>query len=248
MTTAALDTMVASLTSTVDYLRIAIGGPQDDAWLPCLTIVSDPAYLGSLAASTKAALGTDRDDVATSLFVQGYVFRIATVAVGSWLLLDTVIATDPATTTISLGRGYPNAVLLAPDSRILRGGGVDDVHATLIDGHLAALVATAHESTKVGAALLWGNVAASSAAAFGAFAGAPGARSAVIADRVETFFARACPELRAGGEVVRVGDRFGWKRTSCCLWYRTEGGFLCADCSLRSASEHEARFATLATE
>ena len=27
MTTAALDTMVASLTSTVDYLRIAIGAP-----------------------------------------------------------------------------------------------------------------------------------------------------------------------------------------------------------------------------
>ena len=60
---------------------------------------------------------------------------------------------------------------------MLRGGGIDDVHATLIDGHLAPLVATAHESTKVGAALLWGNVAASCAAAFGAFAGAPGARS-----------------------------------------------------------------------
>ena len=198
--------------------------------------------------STKAALGTDRDDVATSLFVQGYVFRIATVAVGSWLLLDTVIAADPATTSISLGRGHPNAVLLDPDSRMLPGGGIDDVHATLIDGHLAPLVATAHESTKVGAALLWGNVAASCAAAFGAFAGAPGARREAIADRVETFFARARPELRAGGEVVRVGDRFGWKRTSCCLWYRTEGGFLCEDCSLRPESDHEARFATLAME
>ena len=213
-----------------------------------VTIVSDPAYLGSLVASTKVPLGTDRDDVATSLFVQGYAFRIATVAVGSWLLLDTVIATDPATTSISLGRGHPNAVLLDPDSRMLPGGGIDDVHAALIDGHLAPLVATAHESTKVGAALLWGNVAASCAAAFGAFAGAPGARRAAIADGVETFFARARPELRAGGEVVRVGDRFGWKRTSCCLWYRTEGGFLCEDCSLRPESDHEARFAALATE
>ena len=138
-------------------------------------------------------LGTDRDDVATSLFVQGYAFRIATVAVGSWLLADSVIAADPATTAISLGRGHPNAVLLAPGSRMLRGGGIGDVHATLIDGHLSALVATAHESTKVGAALLWGNVASSSAAAFGAFAGAPGARRAAIADGVEAFFARARP-------------------------------------------------------
>ena len=234
------------MTSTVDYLRITIGTP-DGAWLPCLPIVSEPASFASLMTSTKAALGTDRDDVATSLFVQGYVFRIATVAVGSWLLLDTVIAADPATTAISLGRGHANAVLLEPDSRMLPAGGIDDVHATLIDGHLAPLVATAHESTKVGAALLWGNVAASCAAAFGAFAGAPGARRGAIADRVVTFFARARPELRAGGEVVRVGDRFGWKRTSCCLWYRTEGGFLSADCSLRPASDHEARFAALAT-
>ena len=45
-------------------------------------------------AGTKAARGTDRDDVATSLFVQGYVFRIATVAIGSWVLADAVIDVD----------------------------------------------------------------------------------------------------------------------------------------------------------
>src|SRR3954447_27023790 len=154
MSSRRLDTAVASLTSTVEYLRITIGA-SDGGWLPCRTIVCDPAYVGSLVTNTKVALGSDRDDVATSLFVQGYAFRIATVAVGSWLLLDTVIATDPPTTSISLGRGHLNAVLLDPDSRMLPGGGIHDVHAALIDGHLAPLVATAHEATKVGAPLLW---------------------------------------------------------------------------------------------
>ena len=51
-----------------------------------------------------------------------------------------------------------------------------------IDGHLAPFVDTAHRSCRVGAALLWGNVAASCASSFGAVAGAPcrrvGSRSA----------------------------------------------------------------------
>ena len=247
MATATLETAVADLTSSVDYLWITIGRPEN-GWLTCQRLVTDPGYLRTIVADTRTARGTDRSDVATSLFVQGYVFRIATVAIGSWLRHGAVIATDPATTAIALGRGSPNAVLLDPDSRLLPAAGVAEVHAALIDAHLQPLVDTAHRSAKVGAPLLWGNVAASCAAAFGAFMGSPGARPAEIADRAETFFATARPELRSGGTLVRVADRIAWRRSRCCLWYRTESGFMCEDCSLRSAAEHEARFAAMAAE
>jgi ferric iron reductase protein FhuF len=245
MATAGLLAIVEALTSAVDYLRITVGdGPGD--WLPCGPLVDDPEHLGATVAGTKQARGTDRDDVATSLFVQGYAFRIATVVVGSWLLADTVVDVAPATTAIALGRGRPNAVRLDAGTAVHTPAGAADVHAALVDGHLAAMVANAHASCRVGAALLWGNVAASIAAAFGAFAaGTPPDEAREIADRAEALLAAAGPEVRDAGRLVRVGDRFTWERHSCCLWYRTESGFMCEDCSLRPRAEHEARYAAM---
>ena len=245
MVTAGPLAIVDALTSTVDYLRITVGdGPGD--WLSCDRLVGDPDHLGAVVAGTKAARGTDRDDVAMSLFVQGYAFRIATVAVGSWVLADALVDVAPRTTAIALGRGRPNAVRLDAGLAVLTPVDVADVLAAVVDAHLAAMVATAHASCRVGAALLWGNVAASCAAAFSAFAAAAPERGAEIADRVEAFFAAARPEVRGAGVVVRVGDRFAWERRSCCLWYRTESGFMCEDCSLRPAAEHAARYAAMA--
>jgi iron complex transport system ATP-binding protein len=173
--------------------------------------------------------------------VQGYVFRVATVTIGGWLLDDVVVDSDPARWSIAIGRGRPNAVHLDGDVGVVAGG-VGDVHATLIDGHLARLVDTAHRACRVGEALLWGNVAASCAAAFSAFADA----RAGVADRAAMFFDTARPDVRDAGRLVRVGNRFAWERRSCCLWYRTDSGFMCEDCSLRPAAEHEARYTAMA--
>jgi len=236
--------IVDQLTATVDYLRVFVGDVPGE-WLSCSKLANDPDHLGRVVAGTKEARGTERDDVATSLFVQGYSFRVATVSVGAWLLADALIDVDPATTAIALGRGSPNAVRLDARTTVRAGAEVRDVHDALIDGHLAAMVATAHRSCKVGAPLLWGNASSSCAAAFSAFAAELPARCAEIADRAEAFFARARPEVRDAGAVVRVGDRFAWERRSCCLWYRTESGFMCEDCSLRPAAEHRARYAAM---
>ena len=228
MALATLRTVVDDVTSTVDYLRVDVDAPGSQ-WLECRPLVTDPAALAAVVATTKATQGTDRDDVAMSLFVQGYVFRAATVSIGAWLLDEVVVGGAPDGWSMALGRGGPNAVRLAADVPVFAARGVGDVHDALITGHLAALVDTAHRACRVGRALLWGNVAASCASAFAAFAGA---RAGVV-DRAGEFFATARPEIRLAGRLTRVGERFAWQRGSCCLWYRTAGGFLCEDCSLR---------------
>jgi hypothetical protein len=99
------------VTSTVDYLRVTVGdGPGATDWLPCDSLVSDPVALGELARATAAGRGTDRDDVAMSLLVQGYAFRIASVAVGAWLLGDAALDVSPAGMAIAIARHRPNAV------------------------------------------------------------------------------------------------------------------------------------------
>ena len=139
MATATLARIVDDMTSTVDYLRVTIGAPEE-GWLPCDRLVADADHLAAVVAGTQEARGTTRDDVATSLFVQGYVFRIATVAIGSWVMADAVIEVDPATTAIALGRGRPNAVRLAEATTMAMPADVQQLHAALIERHLAAMV------------------------------------------------------------------------------------------------------------
>jgi len=177
------------------------------------------------------------------LFVQGYAFRIASIAIGGWLVGNAVIDVSPASTAIALGCGRPNAVHLREVEL------VDvDLHAHLIGEHLAPLVETAHEACRVGAPLLWGNVGASCAASFGAFVDPRPDLRSEIRDRVESFFATARPELARAGRVVRVGTRWAWERNACCLWYQTDSGYKCEDCSLWTDAERAARYAAVLSE
>ena len=108
--------LIDRITQTVDYLRVSVA-PNDGEWIRCEPLVDDPEHLGELVSTTKEGRGTDRDDVAMSLFVQGYAFRIASLAIGAWVMGDAVIDIAPAKVSIALGRHRPNAVAL--DSAVL---------------------------------------------------------------------------------------------------------------------------------
>jgi iron complex transport system ATP-binding protein len=242
----ALD-LLDRITATVSYLRIAVD-PIGDDWVPCEPLVTDPDALAALVRTTLAGRGTDRLDVATSLFVQGYAFRFAAIAVGGWLLEDAAIVLPPADASIAIGRHRPDAVGLRHPRARPADGSPEPVLDALVEGHLAGLVDTAHRSCRIGETLLWGNVAAACASSFGAFANELVDRRVDIRDRADVFFAAARPEVRDAGRLVAVGDRFAWERSSCCLWYRTESGSRCEDCSLWTADERAARYAAALAE
>ncbi|MFP5321426.1 MAG: IucA/IucC family C-terminal-domain containing protein [Acidimicrobiia bacterium] len=238
--------VVERVTATVGHLRVTVGADGGADWIPSEPLVDDPDRLIELVRATAADRGTDRDDVATSLFVQGYAFRIASVAIGAWLLDDVVLDVRPARTAIALGRARPNAVRL-DDAVLVETGLVDGdalaaLHDVLVDDHLARLVATAHDACRIGEALLWSNVGAGCASSFGAFMGPLEDRRPEIRDRFQAFLAAARPELRRSGRIAPVGPLWAWERSACCLWYTTESGFRCEDCSLWTADERQARY------
>lgn len=245
-----VDETVAEVVATVEYLRISTGpaAPAGD-WLACEPLVSQPRHLLEVVRSTATARGTDDDAIATSLFVQGYAFRIASTAVGAWLVGGDVLDLDPAVTSIAIGRGRPNGVHLDPPRAVeAAAGGVGGLHEHLVDRHLSLLVGCAHASCRIGAPLLWGNVAAAIAASFGAFMDPLGDRRLEIRSAAQHFFAGARPELARAGRVVPVGARWAWERSSCCLWYQTESGFMCEDCSLRTDEERRARYEAMRSQ
>ena len=238
--------VVEKLLSTVDYLRITVGRAEDSRrWLACDHLIADPQHLFSIVRPTGEEWGSD-DMVAMSLFVQGYAFRIATAAIGSFVLSGDVLSVRPRSTAIGMEHHRLNAVRLDRAELEAAGGDFAVLHRVLIDGHLARFVEAVHRSMRIGEALLWGNVGSSCAAGFGAFVGPLGGHAGRIRDLVEGFFATARGELRRSGRVVRIGrgPRWVWERNACCLYYQTEvsNGAKCADCSLWTPAERSARY------
>lgn len=225
--------LLDEMTSAVTYLRVSDRNHADPGleWLSSDDLVHDGDRLLDVVRSTAAGRGTDRDDIAISLFAQAYAFRIASVAIGSMLLGDgdRIIDVSPTNTSIALGRHRPNAVALER---------VDfaeaTIHDVLFEQHLTPFVATAHAvaaaraDNRVGVQMLWGNVATGCAAAFGAFG---------EAGPVATAFLSEAPEpIRRAGRYEATDDGWEWQRNSCCLWFQIppaspgDTAFFCQDC------------------
>lgn len=245
--------MVEELLSTVEHLRIAVGAEgRDREWLRCSDLMADPSLLLSTVRSTASGWGAADGMVAMSLFVQGYAYRIASVAIGSFVLSGDVLPVRPESTAIALDRHLLNAVRLDDAEPVATGGDPVALRRVLIDGHLAPFVDAVHRSMLIGEALLWGNVGSSCAAGFGALVGPLADRAGRIRRLAEGFFAGARPELARAGRVVLIGEglRWAWERNACCLFYQAgiSEGVRCVDCSLWTPAERSARYAGMIEE
>jgi ferric iron reductase protein FhuF len=246
---AALDAVVERVT----YLRIATRQPDTAPadWIASAPLVHDPDALAALVRRTADGRGIERDDVAMSMFVQSYAFRVASVAIGTWLISGGCIDVSPRNISIQLGRDRPNAVLLdeaawaVPPSAPSSSDALAALHAHLVDGHLAPLIQSGRNACRVGGRTLWSNVATACASAFGAFMGpaepAASDRRLVVRAAAIAFFTAGSPELQAGGDVVSLGPTWAWERRACCLLYQHASSPLCDDCSLTTPADREAR-------
>lgn len=252
-----LATVAAAVQARVPYLGCATGAPEAEGWLRCSTVIDDPARLRREILATAIGRGTDDDQVAASLFVQSYAFRVPSIAVAAFALGLDVPTADPGQLAFRLDQARPaQLAVLSPWCRPV---GADALAAELFDGHLGPLVAAVRAGITVGERLLWGNVASSLAVVFRAVHDDGHRLDPAVRDRATEFYAAAAPwiaglghwSLRSTSNPARSSapslearaEAVGWhwNRTSCCLWYRTEGGFYCDDCSLHDQAELAAR-------
>ena len=268
----------SSLTRTLDrvgaqvsYLKADIGpvectrrGPdvravEDGMWLSCQDLVYDGAWLRQVIDGTAHAIGTDDPVVAASIFVQGYAYRIATLAVACLTVDGVVPGSEPGAMAVGLGRGRVSKVAYLeptvfdlldghPPSEALSRPSVADRALTLVleqvvELHLGPLIALTRQQVRIGERLLWGNVAASASTAFRTMEGCLGRWVTPLGQR---FFELAPPELQGLGSFFSTesnGKRgWYWERTNCCLFYQIAGHAKCADCSLTPAEERRAAY------
>ena len=237
-----LDDIVRAVQGRVSYLRCSTAAPSEDGWIRCADLLADPQRLRSEIDSTAAGRGTDDPQVAASLYAQSYAFRVPSIAVAAFALGLPIPSTDPMVTAVRLGRHRPAEVaILDPSCRTMETAAFVD---ELLEGHLAPFVAAVRAQTRVGERLLWGNVAASLATIFRAVDTGPRGDAAVRARAAEFEDASSKRLSGLGGySTIDAPGAVGWywTRTNCCLWYQTESGFYCDDCSLRDPAELSAK-------
>lgn len=263
-----LDSSLAKVRQALSYLRAATGTSEasglfelaKDGWFRAERVIDDPAQLDAQLRSSAAALGTGDLVVAASLWVQGYAYRLLALAVACLCLDGTVPDSGPGRLAVGSSRGRP-ALLVYGDPVVVRLAGGREVAGSLADpavadaalgflietavhDHLGPLVSAVHAGVKVGERLLWGNVAASAAAAFRTLEGTLGSWVVPLGER---FFELAPTELHGLGSYLLVegeGRRgWFWERTNCCLYDRLEGKIRCSDCSRTPAAERRAAYA-----
>ncbi len=245
MTTALADTY-AAVAARVSYIRAGTVPLDEDDWISCADLRDDPHLLGDLIRTTGVGRGTDDQAVAASLFLQGYAFRVPSVALAAFALGLPSPNVSAELTAFRVTRHRPAEVAYLSPS-------VSDDLVDAWHDHLAGLIAIIRTIVKVGERLLWGNAAASAAVAFRAVDGALQGvdEKARVRAQAAEFFA-ASPHLAGLGafEIVTVGNQSGWfwTRTSCCLWYQVAPSEaagtppMCDDCSLISKDDlHAAR-------
>jgi hypothetical protein len=173
-------------------------------------------------ATVRARLGTDEPRVAASLLFQGVAGRLWSPILAAAAGHGVIPVLDPARTYWRAAS--PGPVLLAAPGADGVAADAASVHRVVVERHLRPLAEAVRAVTPVAEGLLWGNAAS---ALTGALTVLSGARPEGSGRRLaEELLSR--PPLYGTGT---LGPR-GFRRRSCCLYYRVPGGGLCGDCAL----------------
>jgi hypothetical protein len=186
-------------------------------------------------------LGIDEPRVAASLVLLGYSARL--VGPGIAVLLREGILPDLRPAGLSYAftpaRGFR---LGAPDPAGWRAGRQVLLAwwcRDVLDEHLAPVIAAVRRVVPVAEALLWGNVASGLAGALRAVA--DGGYAPLAECRAAGDILLGYGPLGGAGELTERGGRLAYRRRSCCLYYRIDGGGTCGDCPLPPGTTRAAR-------
>lgn len=270
----ATEVLTKTLTQVGDllsYLRADVGPVEcipsdspiesirDGAWLACADLIADSDWLGKVVQATGRAMGTEDAVVAGSIFLQGYAYRLLTLATACLTVGGVVPGSEVRVMAVGLGRGRVSKVayvepaafdvvngrpaMEAMADRSAADAALQVILVQVVEGHLRPLIASIRQQVRIGERLLWGNVAASASTAFRTMEGCLGSWVEPLGER---FFELAPPELQDLGSFLLIesaGKRgWFWERTNCCLYYQIEGHAKCADCSLIPSAERRAAY------
>ncbi|GAA3886571.1 hypothetical protein GCM10022243_59220 [Saccharothrix violaceirubra] len=210
--------------STLRQVRVLGGhfaldvGRPDDEWSSGADILSGDALPVTLD-KIFARYRTDERRVAGSLFLIGFAARVLSPVVAAHAVKGAVPDIRPENLWWHYGPQGLRVRLYEP---------VEAEHD--IADSLAPVVEAVHRETRVARGLLWGNVGSTIAGALRMLA----RNGTAPVDRCHRLGERLLEKspLSGTGEFTPLPDDLAFRRRSCCLYYRLEGGGTCGDCPI----------------
>jgi iron complex transport system ATP-binding protein len=204
----------------------AVGtGPCDDGWRPVRQLYTDTTLLDGIVGRVQARIDAAEQRVAASTFFLGFAARLWSIGLGALaghrLLLDLDaehVLFRAADSQIQLHIEHPVA---------WQGDNLEQLLANMVLAeHLAPLTAALRQLAPISGKLLCGNAASALLGAARVFDGH------AISGKAWQLARRLCSDERLTAAICF--NESGYRRTSCCLYYRARRGALCGDCVLTS--------------
>ncbi|MDH6282059.1 ATP-binding cassette domain-containing protein [Prescottella agglutinans] len=235
-TPAEIAATLAEIATVSPYLATTSGAPGAGLWRPVRDLYEDPGVLAETVDAVRTRIGPTEWRVAASTLFFGYAARLWKSALGGVVLTERLPDLDPDDLewtcdngTISLNLRDPRGWRSADPAAL-----VDLAREMVLDRHLVPMVDAIREAEPMSARLLWGNVAS---AVLGAARVIGDGSDPETALRAQSFAETILRDPRLDGAVVPEGD--GYRRRSCCLFYRTPTSGYCGDCVLTRPTHDE---------
>lgn len=214
--------MLAEIATVSPYFTVTTGEPTDGVWRPVRRLHTDIDLLEAIVGRVQTRINATERRVAVSTFFLGLSARLWSVGLGALAGYGILPDLTGEQLLFSETGGQMRLHIEHPTGR--HGDNLEPLLADMvIDDHLVPLAAALRRRGPIAEGLLRGNSVAGLLSAARKFdrATAGGGRGWRLARRL-------CTDERLDGAVVFDGTEY--RRTSCCLYYRTPGGGVCGDC------------------
>lgn len=216
-------TALTELRDVSPYFALGTG-PPPGGWRPVKQLYDDTALLAEIVGRVQARLDVTEERVAASTFFLGFAARLWSIGVGSVAGYRMLVDLPPEQLLFRESDGQIALHLEHPTTRRR-----EDLADMVLDRHLHPLAVALRRLGPISEKMLHGNAASALL----------GAATVFDRDRGTTSgweLARdICADQRFGAAVEFVDNDY--RRTSCCLYYRTPHGGLCGDCALSRVPE-----------
>lgn len=179
-----------------------------------------PGQVKNVAAS----LGGDEPRVAASLLFQGVAGRLWSPVLATAAEHGVVPDLEPS--DVYWRGASPGPILLAAPGVRAVPADEEALLRVVVDRHLRPFADAVRSLTPLAEGLLWGNASSALAGALTVLRGARPRHAAAARRLVDELL--ALPPLAGTGAF----EPQGFRRRSCCLYYRVPGGGKCGDCVL----------------
>jgi iron complex transport system ATP-binding protein len=191
---------------------------------PVHQLYTDSALLEGVVERVRTRIGATERRVAVSTFFLGFAARLWSVGIGA--VIGHRLLPDLGTPELSFGETGGHVTLHIAHPLGWQGDELEPMLADLVlDGHLTPLATALKRLGPISSKLLRGNAASALLGAANVF---DRQRRAGSPDSARQLAERLCADHRLSG-AIRFGDA-GYRRASCCLYYRTRNSGLCGDC------------------